>query len=317
MAGFLAPYSYETQNRALAFAPPTRLQFIDAQGRLHMRPFVCGIKSTGNPSNSYDQDPSVVYPLYFFVDGSSYTLLGILQTRLHLFGTASEGRVFLLGTDGLGRDVFSRLLYGGQVSLIAALLGTAVSVSLGLLFGGLAGYFGKWIDELIMRVAEVFLSVPWLYLLLAIRACLPLHLSGNAVFVLLMLVAGLAGWGRPARLVRGVVLAERDREYVLAARGFGGSEFYILFRHVLPQAYSVSLTQAALYLPQYVTAEVTLSFFGLGVSEPTPSWGSMLAQLRTLFVLENCWWMFAPAAALIFVLLVFQWFFRTGQIVAR
>ncbi len=299
-AGFFAPYNYETQNRLLAYAPPTRLHWIDEQGHLHARPFVYGEKKV-HPLR---------YPIRFLIPGTRYTLPGGIEARIHLFGTGAGGNVFLLGTDGLGRDVFSRLLYGGQISLFTSVAATALSVGLGLVLGGFAGYFGGWVDEGIMRLAEVFLAVPWLYLLLAIRALLPLQLDPLSVFWLLMLVSGLLGWARPARLVRGITLAGRNREYVLSARGFGASELYLLRTHVLPQAYLVSITQAALYIPQYITAEVTLSFFGLGVSEPSPSWGNMLAQLRTLFVLENCWWMFAPAVALILVLAIFQWFFR-------
>jgi peptide/nickel transport system permease protein len=309
-AGFLAPYDYETQNRLHAFAPPTTIHFVDEQGRVHLRPFVYALKPIAGLPYEYEQDRSVAYPLCFFVAGAPYRFLGRFRGDLHLFGTRTTAHIFLLGTDALGRDLFTRLLYGGQISLLAAIVATAISVSMGLLLGGIAGYYGTWTDDVIMRTAELFLSVPWLYLLLVIRAFLPLHLDATAVFLLLMLVSGLTGWGRPARLVRGIILSTRNREYVLAARGFGASDFYILRRHVLPQAYRVSITQAALYIPQYITAEVALSFFGLGVSEPTPSWGNMLAGLRTLFVLQNCWWMFAPAAALVLVLAVFQWLFR-------
>jgi peptide/nickel transport system permease protein len=310
-AGFLSPYDSETQNRSFAFAPPTRIRFVDHEERFHLRPFVYELRSRGGSLHGYEEDGSIPYPLQFFTQGASYRILGYFPLSLHLFAVNSGGHVFLLGTDPLGRDVLSRLLYGGQISLLAALLATSLSVGLGFLVGGLAGYYGGWTDEILMRIAEVFLSMPWIYVLLAIRAVLPLHLEPASVFLLIMFAAGSVGWSRPARLIRGIVLSAREREYILAARGFGASDFYILRTHVLPQALVVALTQASLYLPQYITAEVTLSFFGLGVSEPAPSWGNMLAQLRSLFVLETCWWMFAPAALLIFVLGIFQWFFRT------
>jgi peptide/nickel transport system permease protein len=297
LAGFLAPYSFEIQNRQFAFVPPTRIHFFDGGGSFHLRPFVY----------ANQQRP---YPIHFLAEGSSYRLLGIVPSTTHLFGVTLPARIFVLGTDALGRDVLTRLLYGGQISLLAGLAAAITSVLIGLLLGGLSGYYGGWLDSVLMRLAEVFLSVPWLYLLLAIRALLPLSLHALPVFLLLMAVAGLIGWGRPARLIRGIVLGARNREYVQAARGFGASDWYILRRHVLPEAYGVAVTQAAIYIPQYVTAEVTLSFFGLGVSEPEASWGNMLAQLRSLYVLQNCWWMFAPAAALVLVLLIAQWFFR-------
>jgi peptide/nickel transport system permease protein len=154
-------------------------------------------------------------------------------------------------------------------------------------------------DESVMRLTELFLVLPWLYLLLAVRSFLPLHLSPLQTFFLLAGVIGTIGWTRPARLVRGVVLSAKHRQYVLASRGFGASDLHILRRHILPQTYGVLLTQAALLVPQFVIAEVTLSFFGLGVNEPAPSWGNLLASLQQYNVLVSSWWMFAPALALV------------------
>ncbi len=307
-AGFFAPYDYETQNRALALSPPTRIHFVDRNAGFHLRPFVYRSVARTGSLNEYEEDRTLAFPVHFFVSGSPYRLVGLIPSRTHLFGTAPEASLFLLGSDAYGRDVFSRVLYGGRISLFAGLVAAVISVSLGITLGGLAGYYGSWIDNILMRTAELFMAVPWLYLLLAIRAFLPLHIDPVAVFLLLIAVSGAIGWARPARLIRGVVLGGRDREYVLAARGFGASDFYILRTHVLPQAYSVAITQAGLYVPQYITAEVVLSFFGLGVTEPVPSWGNMLAQLQNLFVLESYWWMYCPAALLVAVLLIFEWF---------
>jgi ABC-type microcin C transport system permease subunit YejE len=144
-----------------------------------------------------------------------------------------------------------------------------------------------------MRGSEVFMALPWIYPLFAVRAFLPLHLGAQQSFFLLVAVIGLTGWARPARLVRGVVLSAKHRDYVLAARGFGASNFYLLRRHILPETFGVVLTQAAVLIPQYILAEVTLSFLGLGVSEPAPSWGNMLADMQKLYVSESYWWMFA------------------------
>src|SRR5262249_12264649 len=160
---------------------------------------------------------------------------------------------------------FSRLLYGGQMSLAAGLLGTLITLAMATFIGTISGYFGKWTDESLMGLAELFVCLPWFYFLVAVRAFLPLHLSPASTFLLIICVIGSIGWARPARLVRGIVLSARNRDYVAAARGFGASDFYLLQRHIAPEAFGILLTQAALLVPQYVTAEAVLSFFGLGI----------------------------------------------------
>lgn len=211
-----------------------------------------------------------------------------------------------LGTDGLGRDQLTRLLSGGRLSLAAGLLAAGLSLAGGILLGGLAGFYGGWRDTAIMRCAELFLALPWLYLLLGMRAFLPLSISPGASFLLVVCLLGTAGWARPARLIRGVILSAKEREYVYAARAFGGSDWYLLRRHILPETRDVIWTQAALLIPRFITAEVTLSFLGLGVGEPQASWGNMLAALRDLNVLASAPWMLAPAVALFFVTLAHQ-----------
>jgi peptide/nickel transport system permease protein len=305
LAGFFAPYDFGSQNRLLPFAPPTRIHFVDAKGKLHIRPFVYRWKANSGSGTDYSEDQSVACPVRFFVSGAQYKIFWILVSRLHLFGTDEPARIFLIGSDGYGRDQFSRLLYGGRISLFAGLLATAISLSLGIAIGAVAGYYGGWIDDVLMRGAEVFLALPWLYLLFAVRAFLPLHIAPNQVFVLLITVIGVIGWARPARLIRGVVLSAKEREYVLAARSLGASDFYILRQHILPQISGVALTQAAVLIPRYVLAEVTLSFLGLGVTEPAPSWGNMLAALQQYYVMESYWWMFVPALTLIPIFLAY------------
>ena len=298
-AGFFAPYGYAVQDRESPFTPPTRPHFIDSQGNIHIRPFVYCWQVEQAVSGSFQEDFTRRYPVHFFVQGPPYKVAGVFTSRLHLFGVDHPGRIALLGTDGFGRDQFSRFLYGGQVSLLAGLIAAALSVTLGLLVGAIAGFYGGWIDEALMRGGELFLALPWLYLLFAVRSAMPLHISQSQVFLLLVSVMGLLGWARPARLVRGIVLSAKERYFVVAARGFGASDAYLLRRHVLPQASGVALTQITLLIPQYVLAEVTLTFLGLGVSEPMPSWGSLLSSLQQYYVLSTYWWMFLPAALLI------------------
>src|SRR5207302_9861524 len=172
--------------------------------------------------------------LKFFTSGASYKLLGFLPVRLHLF-RGDGARIYLLGSDGYGRDQLSRILYGGQVSLLAGLLGAGIALSIGLGIGAVAGYFGGWRDNVLMRLAELFLALPWLYLLFAIRAFLPLSVSPLKAFFLIIGVIGIVGWARPARLVRGVVLSAKERDFVRAARGFGATNGYLLRRHILPE----------------------------------------------------------------------------------
>ena len=300
-AGFIAPCDPASQNRDFPLAPPTRLHFADVHGHLHFRPFV--YQSVPGPDGLYDyrETREREYPVHFFVSGFEYKIAGLIPSRTHLFGVDAPAQIFLAGSDSYGRDQFSRILYGGQISLAAGLLATGISLALGLCLGCVSGYYGGWIDESAMRVAELFLVLPWLYGLLAIRAFLPLHISPAQAFFLLVAVIGTIGWARPARLVRGIVLSAKARKYVTACRGFGASDAYVLRRHVLPHTYGVLLTQAALLVPQYVLAEVTLSFFGLGLSEPMPSWGNLLANLQQYNLLVSCWWMFAPALALVLV----------------
>ena len=261
-ADFLAPYPFDEQRRSLSYSAPESAQ----PGRVH-----------------------------FFVHGYRYRLLGIVSCDRHLFGVDPPATLFLLGSDGLGRDQFSRLLQASRISLAAAWMPTAFSLAAGLLFGTLSGFYGGWLDSWIMRLGEASLALPWLYLLLAGRALLPLNLAPGTGYLMLIAMVGLLGWARPARLIRGVVLSAKLRGYVAAARSFGASDAYLLRVHVIPDALSVAATQAMLLAPRYLLAEVTLSFLGLGVDEPIPSWGNMLAGAQHYYVLASYWWMLLPA----------------------
>jgi peptide/nickel transport system permease protein len=300
-AGFVTPADPAAQNRDFPFAPPSSLHFVDARGHLHLRPFIYQWTQRPDSFNEYEESREHEYPVQFFVSGVGYRIAGLVPSHIHLFGVEAPALIFLAGTDNYGRDQFSRILYGGQISIAAGILATLISLALGSLVGCISGFYGKWIDESAMRFAELFLVLPWLYLLFAVRAFLPLHISPTQTFLLLITVIGTIGWARPARLFRGIVLSAKNQNYVMASRGFGANDVYLMRRHVLPHTYGVLLTQAALLVPQYVLAEVTLSFFGLGLSEPNPSWGGLLATLQQYNVLVSYWWMFAPALALVVV----------------
>jgi peptide/nickel transport system permease protein len=296
-AGFFAPYDPTEQDREHAYLSPMRIHLMDVQGHFHFRPFFYTVHLRDGSFDQFEENHEQAIPLHFFVTGVRYRLLGLVPSRLHAFG-AEASRVYLLGSDAYGRDQLSRILYGGQISLLAGLLGAGLTLLIGVLIGAMAGYYGGWRDGLLMRVAELFVALPWLYLLFALRAFLPLSVRPVQAFFLIVLVIGGVGWARPARLVRGVVLSAKERDFVRAARGFGATDGYLLRRHILPEASSVILTQAAILVPQFVLAEMTLSFLGLGVPEPVPSWGSLLTSLQQYSVLVSYWWMYVPALAI-------------------
>ena len=306
-AGFFAPYGFAEQNRDWAYAPPSRIHFFDAQHKFHLRPFVYGIAPDPADPANYATNFSEVHPLRFLARGPSYKLFGLLHANVHLFAVDAPARIFLLGSDAYGRDQFSRFVCGGRISLAAGLVAAGFSLLVGTLVGALAGFYGGWLDDAIMRGGEIFLALPWLYLLFAVRAALPLHVTQWQVFLLLVAVIGLIGWTRPARLIRGVVLSAKERNFVAAARAFGASDLYLLRRHILPQTWGVVLTQMTLLVPQYILAEVTLTFLGLGVGEPMPSWGSLLSSLQQYYVLASYWWMWLPALLLIPIFLAYFW----------
>jgi peptide/nickel transport system permease protein len=272
-AGFLAPYPYDEQHRDFPYAPPTPIHW------LHGHPFVYRIG-----------DAPRRYPVHFLIGG-------------RLFGVDPPGAIFLLGSDGYGRDVFSRILYGGQLSLLTGLLAAALALALGVAMGTAAGFFGGWVDGLLMRSGELVMALPWLYLLLAIRALLPLPISPLEAFLLLIAIIGGVGWVRPSRVVRSVVLSTRESGFVQAARGFGSGPLYLIRRHILPATLPVAATQATVLIPQYILAEVALSFLGFGVGEPVPSWGNMLAEARQYHSLLEHPWLLTPGLAAVPILL--------------
>lgn len=305
-AEWVAPYNYRDQMRELPLAPPTRIHFVDPGGQWHLRPFVYRLAPDPANPGRYVEDRRRRFPIRLFVAVPEDSQVAAIGVRTRLFGVDPEARILLLGSDRFGRDLLSRLLYGGRVSLGAGLLAGLITVGLGIALGGLAGYFGGALDTAVMRTGELLLSLPWLYLLIAVRAFLPLNVTTVQAFLLTIVLISLIGWVAPARMARGVVLTARERDFVKAARGFGASELYLLRRHVLPQTRGVALTQLAVNVPRFIVAEVTLSFLGLGISEPVPSWGNMLADLQHYHVLTSTYWMACPAIALIAVVLSYH-----------
>lgn len=295
-AGVLAPHDPRRQHRDYPIAPPTPLRL----GWEHGRPGLVVPSLVADPGRPgvYRHDWSRPLPVRMFVrvESPGEGVRPFPGTRL--FGVDPPGTFFLLGTDSLGRDVLSRLLHGGQASLAAALAAAILSLGIAAGLGCLAGYAGGLLDRAVMRAAAVVEALPWMYLLLAVRASLPLDLGATAGFLAVVAVLGLCGWTRPLRPLRALAATARSREYVLAARTFGASHASVLWRHVLPATRGLLSTQASLLVPAYLVSEVTLTFLGLGMAEPIPSWGGMLADLVRFSALGGAWWLWSPAAAL-------------------
>jgi peptide/nickel transport system permease protein len=283
-APLVAPHPPERQHRAYPLAPPMPPRLVDEEGRWR-RPFVYPVRLVDRLERRYAQERGRPAPLRAFHDG-----------RL----VAADAGIawFPLGTDALGRDILSRLLAGARVSLGVALLACLGALALGALLGAVAGYAGGLLDEVLMRGAELVVVLPVIYLVLVVRAALPLVLPPAGIFVLLAGVLALAGWPQVARGVRGIVATERAREYAEAARALGASAPRVVGRHLLPAALPFLGTQLLLLLPAFILAEATLSFVGLGFDTPLASWGTMLQEAANIRALADTPWVLAPAAAI-------------------
>lgn len=304
-ADFIAPYPYDIQHRDTPYHPPTQIHFFDENGRFHLRPFVYGYKMVDPINKYYNIDFSKKYPVYLFTDGEPHYLLGFIKTEKHLFGV-KEGKIFLLGADSLGRDIFSRILYGSRISLSIGLIGVVLSFSIGTLIGGISGYFGGRVDNIIMRLSEILMSFPSFYLMLALRAVFPINLSSTQVFLMIVVILSFIGWAGVARVVRGMVLSIREMEYVLAAKSYGASSLRIITRHIIPNTYSYLLIAATLSIPGYILGESALSLLGLGIQEPYASWGNMLAAATSYTAVSSYPWILAPGIAIFITILAFN-----------
>lgn len=307
LAPFVAPYSQEAMDRQRYFHPPQAVHWIHADGRLGLRPFVRDSRLVDRETFHYEEDRSRELPVRLFVRGHGYALFGLIRSDRHLFGVDAPARIVLFGTDSFGRDVLSRLLYGAQISLTVGLVGITISFTLGLLLGGIAGYFGGFADTVIMRVTELLLSIPSLYLIIALRAIFPVDLPSRQVYLGIVGILAFIGWAGLARVIRGLVLAMRKSEFVTAAEALGFGRLRIIARHVLPNTMSYVIVAATLSIPGYILGEVVLSFLGVGVQEPSASWGNMLNQARSIRALTSFpWLLLVPGTAIFLTVMAFN-----------
>ncbi len=300
---FFSPYTYDQLDTNYQYAAPTQVKFING------RPSVCPLTQTLNTTNftfSYTSDCSKAVPIQFFTHGFQYKLLGIIPSDIHLFGVGSDQRFFLMGADGAGRDLFSRLLEGSRISLSVGLVGVTLSIIFGAVLGTASGYWGGAADNLIQRFIELLMSMPTLPLWAAFAAALPPDMSVIKRYFFITLILSLIGWTSLARQVRGKVLAYRTLDYTLAARLAGASDMRIILSHMLPNSSSHIIVVAALAIPGAILGETSLSFLGLGMLPPAVSWGVLLRDAQQLQVVEQHVWLLMPALVLIIAVTCYQ-----------
>jgi len=295
LAGFIAPYSYDNARHDLPFYPPmiTRIHIFDDQGNLS-RPFVYHLVPVDPQLATYRDDASRRYPLRLFVRGDKYHILWLIRSNIHLFGVDEPGHIFLFGSDKVGQDIFSRILYGAQVSLSIGIVGILISTIIGMIVGGIAGYFGGVADFVIMRIVEIMLALPSLYFILILRQTFGTGMSSVHIYFIIVIILAFIGWATEARVIRGMVMSIKEQEYVIAARAMGFNNARIIIRHILPNTFSFVIVTATLSVPFFILSEVALSFLGVGIQEPEASWGNMLVAAQSNRYLTDFPWVLIP-----------------------
>ena len=306
-APFLAPYDPTEQCLDKSFHPPTGFFFKD--GSLYVKAY-----RNADPSIAqYEAVEGAGYKIKIFGQNknSDYKILGLIPFKTRLFtveGAPADARVYLLGSDSTGRDVFSRLLYGARISLSIGFIGIAITMVLGFVVGGLSGYFGGAFDFVAMRIVEFLMAIPGLYLLLAMRSALAPHFDSAQMYIMIVIILSFLGWAGTARVIRGMSLSLSGRQYVQAARAMGQPPLKIILKHFLPNVLSYLIVVATLAIPEYILGEAALSFLGLGIQEPSASWGLMLAQAQndTKVLMLGFWWLLTPGLAIFATVLSFN-----------
>lgn len=307
-ADFLAPYSSNYSNREMSYTPPSPIYTINEKGKFSLpytynytREFDSNLMQT-----VYKLDRSSKYFIKPFAKGETYKFLGIISTDRHLFGVREGGNLYLLGTDINGRDVFSRILLGGRISLTIGFLALLIVFPIGLLYGGISGYVGGAIDNIMMRFAEAIMAIPSFYLLIILAAILPAGMTSIQRFCLIVVILALVGWAGFARVIRGMVLSIKKEEFVLAEKTMGASNLRIILKHLLPQTTSYVIIAMTLSIPSYILAESGLSFLGLGIQQPDASWGNMLKEAQEFTNILYRPWLLAPGGLIFIAVLAFN-----------
>lgn len=308
-AGFFSVSNPNQRNASYIFAPPQLPRFFDEEGNFQIRPFVYDMEQKMDPVSfrrTYDFNQEKKLPVYFFIRGDSYKILGLLEANLKLFGLKDEESLYLLGADERGRDVFSRIIYGARISLTIGLVGVFFSLFIGMILGGISGLYGGIADMVVQRGIEIIRSIPQIPLWMGLAAALPDRWSIVKVYFAITIILSLVGWTTVARVVRGKFLSLRDEDFVSAARSFGCSEPWIIFRHLIPNFLSYLLVQVTLSIPGMIIGETALSFLGIGLRPPAVSWGVLLQQAQSTRTVVLHPWLFLPGFAVIIAVLCFN-----------
>lgn len=310
-AEFFSPYELQYQSKYLQ-APPQQIVFRSAAGAFSLQPAVYGLEQQldlTTRSRTYTVDKTRIYPLSLFVQGQPYKLFGFIPATIHLFGVGTanpDAHAFILGTDRLGRDVLSRIIYGGRLSLLLGLLGQIFTFLLGTIMGVVSGYYGGTTDVLVQRLTEFVGAFPDIPIFMALAAIIPVTWSPMWVYFMLTMILVFIRWGGLARQVRGLILSLREREYVLAAKSFGANDRRLMFRHLLPGTLSHVIVIVTLMIPGMILAETALSWLGLGLRPPLTSWGVLLQEVSSVRAIRYSPWLLFPVPVVILAILAFN-----------
>lgn len=307
-AEFLSPYTPTNRTIEYLYGRPQVLHFVDAEGKFHARPFTYALEAKMDPKTfllEVKEDTTEPWPVQFFVKGDPYKMWGLFESDVHLFGV-QEGHLHLLGTDQLGRDILSRLFHATRTSLTIGVVGLFISFFLGLIIGGISGFFGGGVDDAIQRFIEFIRSIPTLPLWMALAAALPREWSPQRVYFTITILLGLLGWTHLARRVRGKLLSLREEDFVVAARIAGSTNSRIISRHLLPSFLSYIIVDLSISFPYMILAETSLSFIGLGLRAPVISWGVLLQDAQNVQAIALYPWLFTPVAFVIISVMAFS-----------